>query len=358
MATLVQGSGREAADVQMLYGAHVFARAKVIPDMAIERGELAFQRAHARGDSNLEFLSAIGLAHVHLDLGDADAAASWLEKAAERAAAVPTPNRARKVAIVGALIDGARGNTDDMVEGLQKAARMAAAQRRPAAQAEALALLALEAASHGTLNDDDALIEIARASAQEARQIEAQLPGHGPWSAQADAAESRVALARGDQPAALELARSAIRKLHESYVEDPHLEILLPAARAILAAGEPEEKAAISSELQLGQAVGASRILDDQIRVKWFRGPVGSELAELAGPVQMPSSAAAAADKPEFDAKESTLLQMLVQGKSNSEIGQELGVDETNVSSMLSALYARIGTSSRAETTAFAFRSI
>ena len=60
MATLVQGSGREAAEGQMLYGAHVFARAKVIPDMALERGQQAYDHARSLGDSDLEFLSAIG----------------------------------------------------------------------------------------------------------------------------------------------------------------------------------------------------------------------------------------------------------------------------------------------------------
>ena len=79
MATLVQGSAREAAEGQMLYGAHVFARAKVIPDLAIERGEQAYKLARASGDSGLEFLSAIGLAHVRLELGDVDEAQRWLE---------------------------------------------------------------------------------------------------------------------------------------------------------------------------------------------------------------------------------------------------------------------------------------
>ena len=357
MATLVQGSGREAAEGQMLYGAHVFARAKVIPDMALERGQQAYDHARSLGDSNLEFLSAIGLAHEHLELGDVDQAESWLNRAADRAAAVPTPHRARQVAIVAALIEGARGYPDGMVDGLRKAARMAAAQRRPAAQAEALALLALEGARLGALHEDFPLLEVAESSAREARRLASQMSGRPPWSAQADAAESRIALARGDTQAALEFARSAMSTLRASHREDPHFEILLAAARTVLAAGDPEEQGQVRAELQLNQAFGASRIVDEQIRIRWFRGPVGSELSELAGPIKPPEHDATS-DQQQLDDSESVLLQLLVQGRSNSEIGKELGVDDAGVASMLSALYARIGTSSRAETTAFAFRAV
>jgi DNA-binding NarL/FixJ family response regulator len=145
--------------------------------------------------------------------------------------------------------------------------------------------------------------------------------------------------------------------LHAARREDPHLEILLPAARAILAAGEPEERERVRAEVQLNQAYGASRMLDEQIRVKWFRGPVGSELTELAGPVETRDQGAAAAQR-ELSDSENGLLRLLVQGRSNREIAEELGVDDAGVANMLSALYARIGTSSRAETTAFAFRSV
>ena len=60
---------REQAEGQMLYGAHVFARAKLIPDMAMERGELAYQRARSLGDSDARVLVGDRLTHVHLGAG-------------------------------------------------------------------------------------------------------------------------------------------------------------------------------------------------------------------------------------------------------------------------------------------------
>ena len=236
---------------------------------------------------------------------------------------------------------------------------MAANQRRPAAQAEALALLALEAARRGAASNDESLLDAAASAAREARRIVGQLAGRPPWAAQADAAESRVALARGDNDSALQFARSAMDYLQSSMREDPHLEILLPAARAVLAAGEPEEKQGVTGQLQVYQAFGASRMMDEQVRVRWFRGPVGSELAELAGPIRAPSAGVAApARGDELDESQNRVLHMLVQGHSNREIGEELSLDDAGVNGLLSALYAQIGTSSRAETTAFAFRAV
>ena len=44
----------------------------------------------------------------------------------------------------------------------------------------------------------------------------------------------------------------------------------------------------VTGELQLNQAFGASRIMDEQIRIRWFRGPVGSELARARRADQAP----------------------------------------------------------------------
>jgi len=220
-----------------------------------------------------------------------------------------------------------------------------------------LALLAVESARLGAIHGDFPLLEAAESAAKEARRLADQLPGQPPWSAQADAAEARIALARGDNRAAVELGRSALNWLHSAHREDPHFEILLPAARSIIAGGEADEQARIIGELQLNQAFGAARIMDEQVRVRWFRGPVGSELTDLAGPVQTPDRTPSTANRTDLAEGESQLLALLVQGKSNSEIATELGVDDIAISRKLSALYARIGTSSRAETTAFAFRA-
>src|SRR6476469_7248616 len=70
MRSLSKESERAAADAQMAYGVHVFARAKVIPDLAVTRGMEAYWAAKTLGDRSLEFLAAGGTATAYLDLGE------------------------------------------------------------------------------------------------------------------------------------------------------------------------------------------------------------------------------------------------------------------------------------------------
>jgi DNA-binding CsgD family transcriptional regulator len=211
------------------------------------------------------------------------------------------------------------------------------------------------------------LLDVAVAAARDARRLVGQSTGQPPWAAQADAAEARVALARGDNEAALGFARQALGWLQDSHRDDPHLEILLPAARALIVAGTDQEKQMIGGLLHAYLALGAARVMNEDVRMRWFRSATGSELVELTGPIETPKAAkgakaattkAADGQEQELDERETKLLRLLVQGRSNREIGEEMHLDEVRVGSMLTALYGRIGTSSRAETTAFAIRAI
>src|SRR5439155_24265139 len=87
-------SERALFEAQMLFGVHVFSRAKVIPDLALSRGEQAYAHAKEMGDRALEFLAAGGTAMAYLDLGEVKPATAWIEKAAVVASDHPTPLRA------------------------------------------------------------------------------------------------------------------------------------------------------------------------------------------------------------------------------------------------------------------------
>jgi DNA-binding NarL/FixJ family response regulator len=99
----------------------------------------------------------------------------------------------------------------------------------------------------------------------------------------------------------------------------------------------------------------AQRTLDEDVRVRWFRGPVARELSALAGPLEV-SPADGHEPTIAMDEADAELLRCLIQGRTNAEIAEELGLDEPAVARRLGELFARIGTSSRAEATAFAFR--
>ena len=358
LASFTSESQRAFAEVQMLYGVHVFARAKVIPDLALSRGAEAYERARAIGDRQLEFLAAGGTAMSNLELGDLDEATSWLDRAAAVVTESPTPARGRQQELWRGLADAARGDADGMRSHLERAVQMAADQGLPAARCEALATLALAAASLGTERDDEELRSLAEGSAAGAKELLPLLPGHAPWGARADAALATVALSRGEPDRAVEAARSAVSALQEAQHEDLDLDILMPLAAAITAAGTDEERTGTLSYLRLQAAVIANRIVDEEIRRRWFRGPAGSALAALALDPDAPIVRTAKDTTVEgVGSDDVDLLKLVVQGLSNEEIADRLDVTATEITRRLASMYASIGASSRADATAFAFQS-
>ena len=358
LSSFTSESQRAFAEVQMLYGVHVFARAKVIPDLALSRGAEAYERAHSLGDRQLEFLSAGGTALSYVQLGDPGEAEIWLDRAAAVAADSPTPFRARQLEQWRGLLHAARGDSEDMRAHLERAVQMAAEQALPAVRCEVLAALALASATLGSEQKDEELLVLGERAASEAKELLGLLPGHAPWGAKADAAIATVALARGEPERAADAARSAVAALTAARHEDLDLEVLLPVAAAITAAGSDEERMSILSYLQLQTAVIANRIVDEGVRTRWFRGPIGSALASLASDPDMPLTRHAQDGTVEgLDDEDAQLLKLVVEGLSNEEIAQRLEVDPAEVARRLTSTYAKIGASSRADATAFAFQS-
>jgi len=353
MTALTTASDRASAEAQMLYGVHVFARAKVIPDLAVSRGEEAFREASEIGDPALSFLAAGGTAMAYLDLDEPEVAATWLDRAAAIASANPTPLRARRLETWRGVASAARGDADGMRAHLQRAVDLAADDGRPASRCEVLAELAACSATLGVEGGDEELLGVAERSANEVLELAPNLSGHPPWPAQADAVLATIALARGDEGRATELARSAQQRLMEARQEDPHLSILLPTARVLREVGAPDAGVALGY-VGYYAAMIAQRTLDESIRVRWFRGPLGRAITELIGASDL-RIGPAEADGDAADAN-TVLLTNLVQGRTNAEIAAELEIDEDEVVRRLGQLFAEIGASSRAEATAFAFR--
>jgi DNA-binding NarL/FixJ family response regulator len=238
----------------------------------------------------------------------------------------------------------------------QRACELAAEQGQTAARCEALGRLALEAARLGEAHGDEGLLGAAEAAALEVRSLASQLPGHPPWPAQADAAMAVVELARGRVEQAVEAGRSASESLQAAMHEDVSLETVLPAARAIVQGGTEEEREGVVDYLRLTLVLIAQRTVDPDVRARWFRGSTGAELARLAGPIA--ADGAKGNGQAALDEHEVALLAGLVGGRTDREIAEELGVGEAEVASRLAELYARLGTPSRAEATAYAFREV
>jgi DNA-binding NarL/FixJ family response regulator len=362
LSALITESERARLDLQMVYGVHVYARAKSIPDLALSRGEDAHREARLQGDRAIEFLAAGGVAMTLLELDDVDGAERWIGLAAAAATATPSRSRARQLETWRGMARAAAGDGEGTRRHLERAAALATEDGRASTRCEALARLAIEAAQLAWRGSPDPdLLVLAERSAAQVKDLAPHLPGHAPWGAQADAALATLALLRGDDEGAGNAGGAAMGALQTALHEDASLEIVIPAARAVFAGAPPDVQDLVRDFVRLTLARIAQGTADEAIRVRWLNGPVGRELVELAGPMDAPADGAGAgraATGDDLEDAQRRLLQLLTEGRTNAEIASELGVGEDDVAQRLARLQARLGTSSRAEATSLAFRGL
>jgi len=369
LSELVTESERARLDLQMLFGVHMYSRAKVVPDLALSRGEDAYRAAKLQGDRSIEFLAAGGVALSLLDLGDVAGAERWIGLASSAASMAPTRTRARQLETWRGMARAGAGDAKGMRRHLEKAVTMATEEGRASARCEALARLAVEAArlvASGAPGGapDPVLVELVERSAVQVKELLPLLPGHAPWGAQVDAALATVALVRGDIAAAVMAGGAALEALQAGLHEDASLEIVVPAARAVFAGGPPEMQGFVRGFLRSTLSRIAQGTADEAIRVRWLTGPIGRDLVELAGPMEAPApdsttpGSAPGIVGPSLDDAERRLLQLLTEGRTNAEIAVELHLGEDDVAQRLARLLARLGTASRAEATSLAFRGL
>ncbi|HTK43855.1 MAG TPA: AAA family ATPase [Patescibacteria group bacterium] len=355
---LVTESERAKQELHLLYGIHVFGRAKSLPDVALSRGEEAYRAARLLGDQSIQFGAAGGVALTHLSLGDIVEAERWLNLAAEIAAATPTPTRSRQLESWRGTVRAAAGDAAGMREHLERAVSMATAQGKAAARCEALARLAVEAARLGKASGDEELFRVAEDAANQVEAIAGSLSGHPQWPIEAMAALATVHLARGDTAEALAAAQSAIERLVEANHEDRYFDITLPAGEVLAAAAPPEALAFARSYMQLELSRIVQGTLDDEIRARWLRGPVGSRLVALVGEPITREASSASADAPDIDDADRVMLQLLTEGMTNREMASRLGISEQDVAKRLARIIATLGATDRAQATSIAFRGL
>jgi DNA-binding NarL/FixJ family response regulator len=140
--------------------------------------------------------------------------------------------------------------------------------------------------------------------------------------------------------------------------DDANLDILIPVARVMFAGGPAEAQEFVSGYLRITLARIAQGTLDEAIRVRWLRGPLGRELVALAGSFDAgaPSTTPGLFDTPDIDDVDRRLLHLLTEGNTNAEMAEKVGITEEAVGVQLARLLARLGVSNRAEATSLAFR--
>jgi len=171
----------------------------------------------------------------------------------------------------------------------------------------------------------------ARAAADELRQIAVDLPM--PYLRAAAAhASGAVRLAEGDARAAVGILREALASWHEldaPYESARTRELVAAAHRA------------------LGDDDSAAMELDACARVYAQLG-AATDLARLEAPPGNPTGV--------LTAREVEVLRLVATGKTNRAIAEALGISEKTVARHVSNMFMKLGLSSRAAATAYAYQ--
>jgi DNA-binding NarL/FixJ family response regulator len=213
------------------------------------------------------------------------------------------------------------------VEAARTAIRSAlAAERHPPRRARLLSAQVEVALAAGALEEARAAVDELGAMA-EATDFPA-------FAAAAATAAGSVALADGDVESAIGALRSATETWRALRLPRETAAARSQLGRALLAAGDDE-----AARVELGAALAEFERLGAESDVTMLR-------AVLGAPSPLPRG---------LTAREVEVLRLVAAGKTNRDIAVELVISEHTVARHLQNTFAKLGVSSRAAATAFAF---
>ncbi|HYG72284.1 MAG TPA: LuxR C-terminal-related transcriptional regulator, partial [Actinomycetota bacterium] len=143
-----------------------------------------------------------------------------------------------------------------------------------------------------------------------------------------------VALAERDVARAIESLRDAIATWHELRLPYETARARALLGRALIAAGDDD-----GARIELRAALGAFERLGATPDVE-------ATVSLLEGPSALPGG---------LTAREVEVLRLVAEGKTNRDIAVELVISEHTVGRHLQNMYAKLGVSTRAAATAYAF---
>ncbi len=380
LSELVTESERARLELQMLYGVQVFSRAKVVPDLALSRGEQAHREARLQGDRAIEFLAAGGVAMSLVDLGDIEGAERWLGQAATAAAAAPSRARALQLETWRGIVRARAGDAEGMRRHLERAVAMATEGGRASARCEVLARLAIEAsrlaaaapagttdqAAGGSIDLDPALVELAEQAAAQVEELLPLLPGscavgRAGFGGTRDAGPGpgRRAGSGGGRRCGARGAPGRASRGHQPRDHDPRLQggargraARGPGLPPFVSPGDPVADRPGHGRRGRPRALAHGPGRARAGRARRTDGPRGPRPRRPSPAVRRATSG------PSLDDDDRLLLQLLTEGHTNAEIASKLDVTEEEVARRLTRVQAQLGTTSRAGATSLAFRGL
>lgn len=222
----------------------------------------------------------------------------------------------------------AAAQADDARDHYQRAAELGA--KHPAARVEALCALAIDTAKVWASNGDAALLQRARAAANETLDASKTLPEDCPWASVAHGVLALVAQAEGSAEDAADEARTAISTLDGLTHILHYIDVLWAAGRVLIG-----QQAAEAKELaqQIAQVLGylSMNMVDPEIKARWFGVDAHRELAALAG-FELGDGFGGGAGAIELADREMAVLRELTSGNSDGNATKD------EISELLSTL--------------------
>lgn len=360
LSRMTSESERAVGELHMLYSTLVYCLAHGYYDLGLARGAECHKLAKTHGESLFEFLSAGGMAEIHLDLDDRREAEAWIGRAEEAVLGTSLPLSDRRLEIWRGLLRAAEGDGRGMVEHLRNAVRIASTSGSAASRCETLAVLAIKAAVLGADSGDEGLLDESESAAEEVLRLADALPGSASWRGKALAARAQVALLRGNRDEADALARSALVAEDEGrhLFKLLNLDVWLIVAR-VLEDREDPQAMAFRIERSMMTSLGLMAMADESVRERFRRS---SRVEELVGRLGgLPDlSAMFGLELPSaddvFSPREQELLRRLVSGQSTEEMAAALETSLEDVEAGLAGLFEKVGARGSGAATEWAVR--
>ena len=216
-----------------------------------------------------------GLAMTHLEMGELEAAGTWLDRAAAAALAAPTPGRARQLEMWRGIARAALGEAEGMRTHLERAVEMATERVGPPPAARPWpAWRSRPRGSASTRGRRPA--PLAEQAAVEAKDAWSSLPVTRRGARRPTPRWPRWRWPGGDPEAAAVSGGAAAAFFQEAHAARTRTSrSCSPAARAILAAGAEETSRRGSDVLQLVLGRSPSGRSTRTSGSRWLRGPLG-----------------------------------------------------------------------------------
>jgi DNA-binding CsgD family transcriptional regulator/tetratricopeptide (TPR) repeat protein len=357
---LIRESDRARNEARAALAVHVHCREFGIPERALERGLDALNWAEAAGDRRIVLYALGGLSQTELTVGRPINALDFAERAmaiVESGTTRVSRERANQWLGVASI---AAGHRERGIQCLRDALPGEPDSRITPSDLEAMSLLAralIEQAS------DDELSEALTLTDRIARATDG-MPGSIPWGVEALLIRNALHRHAGNFDQALIEASTAVARHREREIGLWRLNVEVPyrLARSLIDLGRSAEAIEHLTAAANRLHRASEQITDSALRASFLEQVplhrdvyyLAAEAGVWAGETPKPADQTRPGG---LSRREIEVLRLVAIGKTNRDIADELFISEKTVARHLTNIFTKIGTESRTQAAAWAYRN-